>query len=432
MTRHVARTAWVVALPVIGGLGLSLVLSIALARWLGAAEYGTYAYVTSWVAVLGMASVFGLDTTLVREIPTYAANAAWGLMKGLVRWADGVTLLVALGLIGLALLARMLLVGEAGSLPPLIWLMAGLLVPLAALARIQQSVLRGLGRAAASQVPEAVLIPILMLVFLVVAALTGDVVPSAEHALVAQVVALGVALAVAFTLVYRAIPTVARTAEPQYLARRWLKTSGRMFLLTSLSTINGRIGILMLGVIATPEVVGPYSAALRGASFVSLALNVTVLAVAPTIASAYSAGQMVRLQLLVRQVSVIALIGGIPVALALVVWGRSFLLVFGPAFADAGTALTILTLGELVNIAAGPVATVLAMTGHERDAVVGLAAGTALNAALCLILIPPWGIEGAAVASAAGLALWNVLLSRYVGRRLAITSTILAPASTAS
>jgi O-antigen/teichoic acid export membrane protein len=60
------------------------------------------------------------------------------------------------------------------------------------------------------------------------------------------------------------------------------------------------------------------------------------------------------------------------------------------------------------------------MTGHERDAVVGLAVGTAANAALCLILIPTFGINGAAVGAAAGVLLWNAVLWRFVRRHLAV------------
>jgi O-antigen/teichoic acid export membrane protein len=176
----------------------------------------------------------------------------------------------------------------------------------------------------------------------------------------------------------------------------------------------------MLGVIATPELVGPYAVALRGASFVSLALNVTVLAMAPMIARTYGAGQMRKLEGLARQMSLVALIGGAPIAVGLILGGRSFLLLFGPGFEGASAALAILVLGEVVNVGAGPVATLLVLTGHERDAVFGLAVGGALNGGLCLILIPQWGINGAAIAAAASLAAWNLILWRRVHSRLAI------------
>ena len=418
--RQVARDASAVAVPVIGGMGLSFVVSVALARWLGAAEFGTYSLAMSWAFVIGTASTFGLDNTIVSQVPVAAANRAWGQLRGLLRWANGVTLLASAALLGLAFLVRLVWVDRGQPLLPETWLLAGLLVPLMGLLRVQQATLRSLARAALGLVPESVLIPSLMLGFIVVAAATGSFAPIAEHALLAQVAAASAALVLAAWLVVRTTPAGAKAAEPQYRHRAWLALSGRMFMMSSLTALNGRIGILMLGILAAPGIVGPYAVALRGAGFVSLALNMTVLAMAPTIAGTWSAGEPLRLQRLARQMSLVAAIGGVPIAVALILWGRSFLLLFGPGFEGASTALAILVIGEVVNVAAGPVATLLVMSGHERDAVLGLAAGSALNGGLCLILIPQWGITGAAVAAAASLVAWNLILWRLVHSRLAI------------
>ncbi|MEA2620540.1 MAG: hypothetical protein QOC97_1313 [Chloroflexota bacterium] len=420
MFTQVARGASAVAIPIIGGMALSFVASLVLARWLGAAEFGIYSLTSSWVLVIGTASVFGLDNTIVSQLPIMAASKSWAELRGLLRWANAVTLVASAALVGLAFLIRSLMVRGGEPLLPPIWLLAGLLLPLIGLLRVQQATLRGLHRAALGLVPESILVPIVIAGFVAIAAGTGWLAPTADHALLALASATGTALLIAAVLVLRATPAAARTVEPRYAHRAWLVTSGRMFMLGSLTALNGRIGILMLGVIATPEVVGPFAVALRGASFVSLALNVTVLAMAPTIARTYGAGQMGKLQALARQMSLVALIGGVPIAIALFVWGRSFLLLFGPGFEGAAAALGILVLGEVVNVAAGPVATLLVMTGHERDAVIGLAVGSALNGGLCLILIPGLGINGAAVAAATSLIVWNLILWRQVRSRLAI------------
>jgi O-antigen/teichoic acid export membrane protein len=402
---------------------MSFLVSVALARWLGAAEYGTYAYLLSWVALLGMASVFGLDTTIVSRLPTYSSKAAWGQLRGLLRWANGLALGASIGMVVVVAVAGTLLAG--GTPPPAGWLLAGALVPLMALSRVQQAALRGLHRAVISQVPESVLLPATILGLVVAAAWSGWAPPTAEYGLIAQALAGSLALALALWLVRRAVPSPARVVRARYEHREWLSTSGRMLLLSILGTLNARVGILVLGAVAAPQLVGQYAVAARGAGFIPLALNVTVLAMAPSIAVAYAAGQHARLQLLVRQMSRVALIGGVPFAVALILLGRSFLAIFGPGFEGAHTALAILSLGEVVNITAGPVATLLVMSGHERDAIRGLALGTTLNGGLCLILIPEWGINGAAVAAAAGLALWNIVLWRSVRRRLGIVSSVL-------
>jgi O-antigen/teichoic acid export membrane protein len=417
--------AFAVGLPQVAGLGLSFAVSIALARWLGASQYGTYVYALSLVAVLAVVGVFGLDTTLVRYVSVYVARGSWDLLRGLLRWANGVTLIGALILGGIALAGRSLLEAAGRSLPLAMWLPAAVLLPLVALLRLQQSTLRGLQRRLLSQLPESVVLPILMLCFVALAVWTRAAPPTAEGALTGQAVVAGIALLAGLILVFRAVPHAARTRRPRYEHRAWLKTSSRMLLVNVLVTLNGRIGILALGAMAIPQVVGPFAVALRGASFVPLALNITNIAMAPTIATAHAAGDRYRLALLARRMSQLALAGGLPIAIALLLWGGSFLQLFGAGFASAAPALAILTLGEIANVAAGPVATLLLMTGHERQALVGLGAASVVNLGLCLILIPHWGLNGAAVAGAASAVLWNVVLLRFVRRHLAISPTIL-------
>ena len=46
--------------------GAGFVVTVALVRWLGADEFGTYSFVWSWVIVIGTASMFGLDRQLIR------------------------------------------------------------------------------------------------------------------------------------------------------------------------------------------------------------------------------------------------------------------------------------------------------------------------------------------------------------------------------
>ena len=85
---------------------------------------------------------------------------------------------------------------------------------------------------------------------------------------------------------------------------------------------------------------------------------------------------------------------------ALIVFNDSFLLLFGKDFVQGGMALIILSLGQLINAATGPVGALLTMTGQERGAAVVLGAGATLNVLLSVILVPILGLLGAAIAAA--------------------------------
>ena len=141
---------------------------------------------------------------------------------------------------------------------------------------------------------------------------------------------------------------------------------------------------------------------------------------APRIAELYAAGDLRALDRLLGRLGRLVLAAGFPVVLGLVLFGRWLLLVFGADFVQGYALLVILSVGQLVNILVGPVATLLTMTGHERDALVGLGISALVKLLLGVALLPLWGAAGVAVAAAAGLIVWNVLLAWFVRRRLGL------------
>jgi O-antigen/teichoic acid export membrane protein len=64
----------------------------------------------------------------------------------------------------------------------------------------------------------------------------------------------------------------------------------------------------------------------------------------------------------------------------------------------------------LFGIACGSVVLLLVMTGFERDAAISVAISVVLAIILNPIFITRWGINGAALANATGLILWNMLM----------------------
>jgi O-antigen/teichoic acid export membrane protein len=62
----------------------------------------------------------------------------------------------------------------------------------------------------------------------------------------------------------------------------------------------------------------------------------------------------------------------------------------------------------------------LAMSGFERDVLLGHATALSINAGAAFFLIPQFGADGAAYAAATGLVVWNVILGVKFMRRLNI------------
>jgi O-antigen/teichoic acid export membrane protein len=140
----------------------------------------------------------------------------------------------------------------------------------------------------------------------------------------------------------------------------------------------------------------------------------------------YAAGEMDKLQRMITKSARVILIGSLPIAIVLILFGHWFLLFFfGQDFILGEKALAILGGGQLLNAASGSVGLLLIMTGHERDAAMCVGVSALLNIMLNAVLIPRWGLEGAATATATTVIFSNSLLAILVYKRLGIHSTAL-------
>jgi O-antigen/teichoic acid export membrane protein len=248
---------------------------------------------------------------------------------------------------------------------------------------------------------------------------------NAQWALGLNAAAVLVALLFATYLLRRMLPHAARDVAPAYQTSSWVRSALPMMLISGMHVINHRIDAIMLGAMKEPEAVGIYAAANRGAQLILLIQIAVNAALAPTIAGLHAAGKMERLQRLITRSSRGVLIVSTSIALGLIFFGDGFLLLFGAEFVQAYPTLGILIAGCVVNAAAGAVGLLLMMTGHERDAAKGIGIGVVLSVALNAVLVPKWGVEGAATATSISMMARNILMVLLVYRRLGIQSTAL-------
>ena len=78
----------------------------------------------------------------------------------------------------------------------------------------------------------------------------------------------------------------------------------------------------------------------------------------------------------------------------------------------------ILAIGLLARAAVGPVERLLTMLGEQRICAAVYAFAFVVNLALCVVLIPRYGIEGAAASTATALIAESVLLFFVTRNRL--------------
>jgi O-antigen/teichoic acid export membrane protein len=404
--------------------GLSFLASVILARALGSAAYGVYTYALAWVMLLSVFALVGSDQLLVRELSAFSKQERWGLARGLLRRANqgvlaaSVALSLAAGAIAWGLLPR------SSSADSLTFTVALCLLPLIALTRVRQAAMGGLQHVVLGALPETLVQPFLLI------ALAGGYLAwqgpmTAPWAMGLNALATGLAFALGAFLLHAVVPSNVRTAAPAYRTAEWAKSAVPLLFLAGLNIVYSQTAILMLGAISGTRVVGLYGVANRGAELIAFVLTAVNAAMAPTVASQYATGDVLRLQQIVTRVARVTFFLTLPAAVGMIGFGHWFLRVFfGAEYVQAQNALFILSWGQVINVAMGSVGLLLIMTGHEWDAAFGIGASTVVNLVLSALLIPRWGLEGAALSAATSMVLWNVLMAVALYRRVGIHSTL--------
>lgn len=391
--------------------GLGFLTSLVLSRKLGAANYGAYTYAITLVSLLAVPAVLGLDSLIIRELATHQVRSQWGLMRGILRLSNMLAFLMACVLAGSTALGIWVFARDWDpQMAMAVWI-ALIALPVFALTRLRQAALRGLHRATASLFPELIVHRV-VLVLLIGAVLFYR----KEYLNSSLVVALyGAAAVVAFLvgarLLANAMPGAAKDAEPEYQTRQWRNSALSFVMISGMVVVNSYTDILMLGAMKGSGAAGIYSVAnayVQFIVFIYLAVNTPLY---PRVAAFYAANEFERLRELVSKAARIVFFISLPISLLVVMFGYRLLLLFGPDFVQGETALAILIGGTLIAFGIGRLAGImLTVAGHERYTASAVGVGALLNVVLNAILIPEWGMSGAAVATSISLIVWTIWL----------------------
>lgn len=405
--------------------GVTFVIAILLSTLLGKVGVGRYAQALAILMVLELVALLPFGSGLMRLVAVQRDDPS--TVRGTIRVAVGLTgatsaVLAAMLFAGAPWLARAVL-NDSGLLVPL-RLVAGALVPMALADALLNSSM-GYQRMRAYALVKLVTEPAVRLGLLAVLVIVGL---GAIGAVAALVVSCSVEAALAWLALRR-------------WAGRWYAGPARyrvrelcgFSMSTGLGALAG-MGLIwadsiILGVYRSSGDVGVYQVATRImmlATFVSPALNV---AFAPRIAAFTLRGEDAALRRSYVMVTTWTLRLSIPSIALLAVFTKDILRVFGPAFPAAAGVTLVLLLGALWNAWTGPGMQMLTMSGHPMWGALNNAAALTLNVALNLVLIPRFGVIGAAWAWTAALLAVNLARLLQVRRLLGMWPFSLAQAS---
>src|SRR5262249_35910373 len=203
-----------------------------------------------------------------------------------------------------------------------------------------------------------------------------------------------------------------------YDFRLWLLTALPILMVDGFFSLLAYTDVIVLQHFRPPNEVAVYYAAVKTLALVSF----IYYSVAATTAHRFSGfnvnGDRDGLSAFVSEAVKWTFWPSLAASALLLAFGRPILGLFGAQFVDGYHLMFILAVGLLARAAIGPIERLLNMLGEQRVCAAVYAGAFAVNLALCFVLIPFFGMMGAAISTASALIIESIMLFVVTKSRL--------------
>ena len=193
-----------------------------------------------------------------------------------------------------------------------------------------------------------------------------------------------------------------------------LKTSYPMALSAISFFLMQSTDVLFISAYDTFDSVAYYSIAVKLASVTALALISVNIVIAPKIATIYNDKNFYELKSILKKATRINVVISLPIIIVLLCFSEYILSTFGSNYVLAKSALWVLLIAQFFNSVTGPSALYLNMTGRQKKLNVILLISLLINIVLNIILVPAYGMLGAAISTTASFIISKIFASALV------------------
>ena len=384
-------------------------IAFILARSLGAADYGLYNLAVSAVAIFAGVASLGMDSAMVRYVSILVARKTERGVWGTLQIGAGV------GAVG-GIIMGLLLYFAAGpiaqglfdepQLEDLLKLLS-ILVPFFTLSNVLAGVSRGFGRMDHVALAENVIQNLLRMIVLGVLALVG------LNVMLAVIVygIADIAATVAFiVLIHRHFPlNHPFRKDVERPTREVFGFAIPLWISGLINQFRRNIETIFLGALSVAANVGIYAIVSRVNLVSHIIYRALIVSVKPVLARYHDQGDRQGLADVYTTTTRWALAFNLPVFLVTVLYAEPILLIFGRSFSTGAQALVILAFSELAIAATGTCGSMIDMAGHTKAKLINSVFWVVTLAGANALLIPTWGVVGAATASLIATASVNLL-----------------------
>lgn len=397
---------------------------VLIARWMGDYEYGVFVMVWVGAVIIGGLACFGFQKSIVRFVPEYQERREGDLLRGVLvgsrlQGLITATVLAVVGVIGLKMFE-----GSVASHYLIPLYLAAICLPMLSVAEIQEGMSRAFNWADLALWPTFIYRPLLILLVMWVALAAGFE-ANAVTAMGSAIVGTYVATVWQFVSLQLRLRKTVPAGPRQYQTLKWIGISLPIFLVEGFFNLLTNVDIIIVGQFVPPDQVAIYYAATKTLALVHFVYFSVRAGAAHRISQYYISGDRARLEALVRDTLHWTFWPSLALAGLLLLVGKPLLGMFGESFVEGYPLLFIFTIGLVLRASVGPAESLLSMSGQQRICATVYFLTFLFNVAMNFLLIPRYGLYGAAVATAIALVVEAAALFVVTWSRLGIRCSIL-------
>ncbi len=404
--------------------GLTYLGFIVLARTMQPFEYGYFAHGLALATMLAVVAGMGQQMAVLKLHAEAGAAGRPDEARAVVGAGGAVTLsagaVIAALVVGVAFVGVVThFFGKNAHIAA-----AGILVLPLALAEYQSSALRAQGSIWSALAPRDILWRLGLPGAAVLLAAAGLGLDGWEALLLAAALLAAVLALQAVIALRRGFAVLPRFRGVKTYWRRH-GTLSRWFLYGAvIDVIALNADTVLVGLFVSPEQAGVYFNAFRTAGLMTLIGYAVTLALAPMLARHYHEGDIAKAQLFTSLSVLAGFFASLCFFVFFLVFGGTVMGLFGDGFAEGWPILIVLSVGLLVEAAIGPSRTVMMMTGQERAYVLVFGAITAAGLALQAVVLPHYGLLGAALVAMAARIVSQLVIGAWCILRVGVDPTL--------
>lgn len=418
--RKVARGGVINLVGAATSAAANLVLIAVIARSVSKVDAGVFFTATSLFLVVETLVGFGTGTGLVYFVTKLRTRGEEHRIPSLLRsvLVPVLAASVIAAVIGVTLAATgsIQLLGGSAHGPTYITVLAAFL-PVAALSDAIMNTTQGYGSMAATSLGSSIARPTLQLALAVIALAAHETSLLAA----AWVLPYAASLAVGYRWLHRRAPIMRRTrgeGPPSPMRREFWMFSGPRALSSLAQITLQRLDIVLVAAMRGPADAAIYTAATRFLVVGQAGALAVSQAVQPHLAMQLHRADSASLRATYQTATAWLVMITWPAYFAFTLFASLLLGVFGTSYRSGSNVVVILCLTMLLATACGMVDMLLLMSGRTSWNLANVTTALAVNIGLNVVLIPRFGILGAAVAWSAAILCNNLLPLAQIIRAL--------------